>query len=124
MRCCEVQSTALPVLAASCGSNPLTTLLKIYLLKFLVTHVLHSDNYIGGMGAVVLANALKANSGLRELHIKGNELGDSGTTALCEALKGSHLTICFQLWLQAPPCCDICLPFSMLPGKEVGRDVV
>ena len=38
------------------------------------------------MGAVVLANALKANGGLRELHIKGNELGDSGTTALCDAL--------------------------------------
>ena len=40
------------------------------------------------MGAVVLANALKQNSGLRELHIKGNELGDAGTTAICDALKG------------------------------------
>ena len=49
-----------------------------------------SDNYIGGMGAVVLANALKANTALRELHMKGNELGDSGTTAICEALKGGR----------------------------------
>lgn len=54
--------------------------------------VLRSDNYIGGMGAVVLANALKANSGLQELHIKGNELGDSGTSALSDALAGATST--------------------------------
>ena len=53
-----------------------------------------SDNYIGGMGAVVLANALKQNSGLRELHIKGNELGDSGSTAICDALKGKFTHAC------------------------------
>ena len=45
------------------------------------------------MGAVVLANALKQNSGLRELHIKGNELGDAGTTAICDALKGKVASI-------------------------------
>lgn len=45
------------------------------------------------MGAVVLANALKQNSGLRELHIKGNELGDAGTTAICDALKGKAALI-------------------------------
>lgn len=48
-----------------------------------------SDNYIGGMGAIVLANALKSNKGLRELHIKGNDIGDAGITAICEALSGA-----------------------------------
>ncbi len=40
------------------------------------------------MGAIVLANALKQNKGLRELHIKGNDIGDAGITAICEALAG------------------------------------
>lgn len=57
-------------------------------LQLNMCSLLCSDNYIGGMGAVVLANALKQNSGLRELHIKGNELGDSGTTAICDAIRG------------------------------------
>jgi len=65
--------------------------------------VLRSDNYIGGMGAVVLANALKANSGLRELHIKGNELGDSGTTALSDALAGATLEPHIHTAPDAPP---------------------
>jgi hypothetical protein len=45
------------------------------------------------MGAIVLANALKANKGLRELHIKGNDIGDAGITAICNALEGMmHLS--------------------------------
>ena len=40
------------------------------------------------MGALVLANALKLNTGLRELHVKGNDIGDPGITALFEALSG------------------------------------
>ncbi len=55
--------------------------------------VVCSDNYIGGMGAVVLANALKSNTGLCELHVKGNELGDAGTTAICDALAGQRDTV-------------------------------
>ncbi len=47
-----------------------------------------SDNYIGGMGSIVLANALKQNKGLQELHIKGNDIGDAGITAICQALEG------------------------------------
>ena len=47
-----------------------------------------SDNYIGGMGSIVLANALKQNKGLQELHIKGNDIADAGITAICEALEG------------------------------------
>ena len=46
-----------------------------------------SDNYIGGLGASVIANALKNNKTLRELHMKGNELGDEGVKAICGALK-------------------------------------
>lgn len=46
-----------------------------------------SDNYIGGLGAAVLANALKMNESLRELFIKGNELGNEGIKAICQALK-------------------------------------
>ena len=49
--------------------------------------VLCSDNYIGALGAAVIANALSKNKSLRELHMKGNELGDEGVKALCKALK-------------------------------------
>ena len=59
------------------------------------------------MGAVVLANALKANTALRELHMKGNELGDSGTTAICDALKGGwrrSLCLCPCTWTIAERC--------------------
>ena len=61
------------------------------------------------MGAVVLANALKANTALLELHMKGNELGDSGTTAICDALKGGWrrslcLCLCPWTWTMAGRC--------------------
>lgn len=46
------------------------------------------------MGAIVLANALKQNTGLQELHIKGNEIGDAGITAILDALKGALLGPC------------------------------
>ena len=46
-----------------------------------------SDNYIGALGAAVLANALKGNAALTGLHIKGNELGNEGVKALCEAFR-------------------------------------
>ena len=49
--------------------------------------VLCSDNYIGALGAAVIANALKKNKSLRELHMKGNELGDEGVKAICAALR-------------------------------------
>ena len=49
--------------------------------------VLCSDNYIGALGAAVIANALSKNKSLRELHMKGNALGDEGVKALCKALK-------------------------------------
>ena len=45
-----------------------------------------SDNYVGGLGAAVLANALQQNTALQELYIKGNELGNEGVKALCGAL--------------------------------------
>ena len=35
----------------------------------------------------MLATALRANSGLRELSLKGNELGDEGAQQLCDALR-------------------------------------
>jgi hypothetical protein len=44
---------------------------------------------VGGVGATVLANALAKNSSLRELYIKGNELGDTGVEALCKAFSGT-----------------------------------
>ena len=50
-------------------------------------YVLCSDNYIGALGASVIANALKKNKTLRKLHMKGNELGDEGIKAICGALK-------------------------------------
>ena len=53
-----------------------------------------SDNYIGALGAAVLANALKGNATLTGLHIKGNELGNEGVKALCEAFRarGARVT--------------------------------
>ena len=44
--------------------------------------VVRSDNYVGGLGAAVLANALHKNTALQELHIKGNELGNEGAKSL------------------------------------------
>ena len=49
--------------------------------------LVRSDNYIGALGAAVLANALKGNATLTGLHIKGNELGNEGVKALCEAFR-------------------------------------
>ncbi len=40
----------------------------------------------GEEGAAALAGALRQNSSIKELHIKGNELGDKGAGELCEAL--------------------------------------
>ena len=45
-----------------------------------------SDNYVGALGANMLANALKSNKGIRELSLRGNELGDEGIKALCSSL--------------------------------------
>lgn len=42
---------------------------------------------MGAPGAAVLAAALRANTSLRELSCKGNELGDEGVKALCDALR-------------------------------------
>ncbi len=58
--------------------------------------VRRSDNYVGGLGATVLANALAKNTSLRELYIKGNELGDTGVEALCKAFSGvlANATCC------------------------------
>ena len=49
--------------------------------------LVRSDNYIGALGAAVLANALKGNTTLTGLHIKGNELGNEGVKALCDAFR-------------------------------------
>ena len=45
-----------------------------------------SDNYVGSLGAGMLANALQANTGIKELTLRGNDLGDEGVKALCNAL--------------------------------------
>ncbi len=45
-----------------------------------------SDNYIGGMGASLFAQALKKNTSIEEFSIKGNEIGNEGLKALSEAL--------------------------------------
>ena len=47
-----------------------------------------SDNYVGSLGAGMLANALQTNTSIRELSLRGNELGDEGIKALCNALAG------------------------------------
>lgn len=52
----------------------------------LVTCAFCSDNYAGGLGAAVLANALQKNTALQELYIKGNDMGNEGIKALCSAL--------------------------------------
>ena len=62
-----------------------------------------SDNYVGGVGATVLANALAKNSSLRELYIKGNELGDTGVEALCKAFSGTVALLNAGISLDAVP---------------------
>ncbi len=52
-----------------------------------------SDNYIGALGAAVLANALAKNGALTGLHIKGNELGNEGVKALCEAFRAREARV-------------------------------
>ena len=59
-------------------------------------HATRSDNYIGALGASVLAKAIAKNEGLRELHIKGNELGNDGAcdcaACVCVCV---HVHACF-----------------------------
>lgn len=54
--------------------------------RALIIVVWCSDNYAGGLGAAVLANALQKNTALLELYIKGNDMGNEGIKALCGAL--------------------------------------
>ncbi len=54
--------------------------------SLLTVNLCCSDNYVGGVGARVLANALQKNSALQELYIKGNDMGNEGIKALCGAL--------------------------------------
>ena len=46
-----------------------------------------ANNGIGDAGAVALAMALKANTSLTILYLDGNQIGDAGAIALAEALK-------------------------------------
>ena len=48
--------------------------------------LIFSDNYLGEEGAKLLADALSVNTTITELSLKGNELGDLGIKAICEAL--------------------------------------
>lgn len=45
-----------------------------------------SDNYLEEQGAQILADALRENSTITELSLKGNDLGDAGIGRICEAL--------------------------------------
>lgn len=45
-----------------------------------------SDNYLEEGGAKILAEALRENTILTELSLKGNDLGDAGVGHICEAL--------------------------------------
>ena len=54
-----------------------------------------SDNYVGAIGAAILGNALQRNSSLRELSLKGNELVNEGTLALCKAFEERQGAISF-----------------------------
>ena len=52
------------------------------------------DNGIGDQGVTALAEALKVNSTLTELHLHHNNIGDQGATGLADALKvNSTLTV-------------------------------
>lgn len=50
-----------------------------------------SDNYLGPMGASVLAQAIKQNSSIQEVYMKGNDIGNEGVKSICEALLVSSL---------------------------------
>ena len=51
----------------------------------------------GGVGVVLLAEALKVNSTLTELYLDGNGIGDQGVTGLAEALKVNFTLIVLYL---------------------------
>ena len=61
-----------------------------------------SDNYVGEKGGLALAQALTKNASVQALYLKGNELGDVGVSALCEALQVRHgsacVCICMPTW--------------------------
>ena len=65
-------------------------------------------------GAAKLAGALQQSPSVKELHVKGNELGDAGLEALCEALlvRSADLAVGSR-W----PCCSGCagLSRSLIP---------
>lgn len=46
-----------------------------------------SDNYLGEEGAKILGKALENNELITDLALKGNDLGDAGISAICEALR-------------------------------------
>lgn len=45
-----------------------------------------SDNYLGEEGAKLIADALLENTTITDLSLKGNDLGDTGVSHICEAL--------------------------------------
>lgn len=49
-----------------------------------------SDNYLGPMGASVLAQAIKQNTSIQEVYMKGNDIGNEGVKSICEALLVSY----------------------------------
>jgi len=51
-----------------------------------------SSNQLYAEGAAALAPALAANGGLTELSIFGNDVGDKGVDAICEAIKSNKET--------------------------------
>ena len=52
-----------------------------------LVHLNLSDNYLGEKGGVALGEALAKNSSIKEIFLKGNELGDEGIQAVCKALQ-------------------------------------
>ena len=48
-----------------------------------------SSNAIGDSGATAIAEALNSNTALTTLHLRGNDIGDSGAAAIAEALKSN-----------------------------------
>ena len=52
----------------------------------------HESAGIGDAGGVALAAGLAANSSLRALSLRANEIGDAGASAFAESLKNAALT--------------------------------
>jgi len=82
----NIKSFEVGVNSISTKSQPLTELTGLLTMNCTLTRFSIWGNGLEDNGALVIAQALKHNAHLRELHLNNNEIGNKGLIALCDAL--------------------------------------